>query len=86
MSSKSINDVRDHLFTVLETLGDPDKTADLERARMIVEVAQTIINSAKVEVEHLRVIGDTGKSAFLAPSDKEQLPPGTTGILQHRMR
>jgi len=66
-----IEDLRNHLFATLEALSDEEAPMDIERARAISEVAQTIINSAKVEVDYLKVT-DGIASNFLAP----HLPAG----------
>lgn len=42
-----IEDLRNHLFETLEALKDKDHPMDLDRARVISGVAQTIINSSK---------------------------------------
>jgi len=55
-----IEDLRNHLFTTIENLMDEDKPMDLDRAKTIAEVAQTIINSAKVEVDYINKIGGNG--------------------------
>jgi hypothetical protein len=55
-----IEDLRNHLFATLEALSDEEKPMDLERAKAIADVAQVIINSAKVEVEFLKSTGGTG--------------------------
>lgn len=65
MSDKTIDDLRGHLFAVLEGLADKDKPLEIERAKAVCEVAQTIINSAKVEVDHLKVCGGSS-SGFIA--------------------
>jgi hypothetical protein len=51
-----ISDLRNHLFVVLEELSDPDSKYDLEKAKVIANVAQTIINSASVENQYLKKI------------------------------
>jgi hypothetical protein len=51
---------------------------DIERAKAVADVAQTIINSAKVEVEHLKATGQTGSSGFMALEDKAPDGPGVT--------
>lgn len=56
MAKNKITDLRDHLFETLEALKDQDKPMDLERARAISEVAQVIINSAKVEVDLVKAV------------------------------
>lgn len=55
-----ISDLRDHLFEVIEQLKDRDQPMDLDRARAVADVAQVIVNSAKVEVEHMKVTGADG--------------------------
>lgn len=55
-----ISDLRDHLFEVIEQLKDKDHPMDLDRARAVADVAQVIVNSAKVEVAHMQVTGANG--------------------------
>lgn len=59
-----IDDLRNHLFTTLEALQDEKKPMDLERAKAIALVAQTVINSAKVECDFLNIVGGKG-SGFI---------------------
>lgn len=65
MKNKMV-DLRNHLFAALEGLADTDNPMDLDRAKAISDVAQTIINSAKVEVDAYRVAGRADAPAFLA--------------------
>lgn len=62
----TINDLRGHLFATLEGLRDKKNPLDIDRAKAVAEVAQTIINSAKVEVEHIKVTGDHVGTGFIA--------------------
>lgn len=55
-----IEDLRNHLFETLEKLSDDESPMDLERAKAIAEVAQVIVNSAKVEVDYIRQAGGKG--------------------------
>ena len=71
-----IEDLRDHLFATLEALRDPDKPMDIDRAKAISTVAQTIINTAKVEVDYIEATGGRGSSSFL-PARPEAAPPRT---------
>jgi hypothetical protein len=74
MPRNKISDLRDHLFAALEGLSDEEKPMDVERARAISDVAQTIINSAKVEIDLLRVVsGSTPGTDFLqhTPESRE---------------
>ena len=42
MARNKISDLRDHLFETIEALKDPDRPMELERARTISAVAQTM--------------------------------------------
>ncbi len=65
MKNKMV-DLRNHLFAALEGLSDPEKPMELERAKAIADVAQTIINSAKVEVDAYRAAEKIGVPSFLS--------------------
>lgn len=70
-----ITDLRNHLFETIEALKDPDSTMDVPRAKVIANLAQTIINSAKVELDYLELTGQGTASAFLAlPAGAEPKP------------
>ncbi|RQZ74819.1 MULTISPECIES: hypothetical protein [Burkholderia] len=56
----NLEKLRQHLFATLESLADKEKPMEIERAKAVAEVAQVIINSAKVEVEHQKVAGGKG--------------------------
>lgn len=64
----NIDDLRDHLFETIERLKDKDEPMELERAKTIAEVSQTIINSAKVEVDLIKHVGGEAASPlFVKP-------------------
>lgn len=50
-----MTDLRNHLFETLEALKDPEKPMDVDRARAISQVAQVLVDSAKVEVDFIKV-------------------------------
>lgn len=53
------------LFETMERLLDEDDSSmDLERAETIAKVAQVVVNSAKVEVDFMKITG-SGGSQFL---------------------
>jgi hypothetical protein len=53
-----MQDVRDHLVAMMETIGDGDVTADtLARAKTLSELAQTYTNTVKVEIDARRMAG-----------------------------
>lgn len=65
--SDSIVDLRQHLFDTIKALKDPDKPMEIERAKTIADVAQVIINSAKVEVDYGRMRGDSKAGTGFIP-------------------
>ncbi|WMD23325.1 hypothetical protein RAS12_13420 [Achromobacter seleniivolatilans] len=90
----NIDALRDHLFATLAALRDPEKPMDIDRAKAVSDVAQTIINSAKVEVDFMRQTGQTGSPRFLlaagqAPAETTATATGTKevscGVTRHRL-
>lgn len=65
-----IEDLRNHLFATIEGLMDEEKPMDIERAKAVADVAQVIVNSAKIEVDFLKATGSTGGTSFI-PSDRQ---------------
>lgn len=62
MSGK-MSDVRDHLLKVMRELSDPENSPEevaqtIARAKSMSDVAQTFINSVKVEVDARNLLGD----------------------------
>lgn len=67
-----IEDLRNHLFATLEALQDPDNPMDLDRAKAIGAVAQILINSAKVEVDFLKVVERREGTGFIPEPDERK--------------
>jgi hypothetical protein len=79
----NIDDLRETLFATLQAV--KDGSMDTDKARQVNEVAKTIIETARVEVEYLRVTGG-GESEFLASTvGADNLPQGIVGITRHRI-
>lgn len=78
--SKNIADLRELLFETIE--GVKSGKLDIDRAKMIGELSQVMVNSAKVEVQYAQATGQKGSGFLEKP---EELPAGITGIRQHRM-
>lgn len=74
-----VEDLREALFDTLKALRDQEKPMELDRARVISEVAQTIINSAKVEVDYAKVVGREVASGFL-PAPVRPVPSATPAL------
>ena len=74
-----ITDLRNHLFETIEALKDPDKPMEVQRARAIYETAQTIIETGKLELQFIDLVGTDKNSQFFeqpklvqpAPARKE---------------
>ena len=84
-----IEDLRNHLFETLEGLKDVEKPMDLERAKTIAEVAQVIVNSAKVECDFLKITDGSKGSGFIPDgTDKSALPaaPGVPRLVNGSAR
>jgi hypothetical protein len=83
--------LRDHLFETLEALKDPDNPMELDRAKAISEVAQTIINAARVEVDLVKAMNASapGSASFFnlpeEHGDLAKLPPGNERWRNPRM-
>jgi hypothetical protein len=84
----TIEQLREHLFETLKALRDPANPMDVARAKTIADVAQVVINSAKVEVEHMKVSPGSG-TGFIPEANKiegdKPLPPGIKGVTRHRI-
>lgn len=76
MAKNKNSDLRDHLFEVLESLKDNEDPMNLERAKAVCEVAQVIINSAKVDVEMAKAVGSLNHSNlfFGITEESRELP------------
>ena len=64
-----ISELRSHLFETLRGLKDKDAPMDIDRARAVSEVAKTLIETVKVEVDYLRITGGTEGTGFISIDD-----------------
>jgi len=79
-----ISKLREHLFAAIQ--GVKDGTLDVEKAKAINEIGKTLTDTARVEVDYLRATGG-GESRFIDTAvSADNLPPGITGILRHRLK
>lgn len=62
--AENITTLRGHLFSTLRGLTDKANPMDIDRAHAVTDVAQTIINTAKVEIEQMKLTGGSG-SGFI---------------------
>jgi hypothetical protein len=81
VSENNLETLRSLLF---ETLRDvKDGKMDLDRARGVNEIAKTLVDTAKVEVDFVRATDGTESSFIVGDSPAPQLPGRTT---VHRIR
>lgn len=80
--NRTIQDLRELLFDTIQ--GVKNGTVDTDKARVIGDLSQVMVNTAKVEVDFIKATnGDD--SGFLSAPDEEELPQGITGITRHRL-
>lgn len=85
--SKTITDLREKMFDTIDALNRKEDPMEVERALAIVKVAGSIIDSAKVEVEAMRISGARG-TGFVAPIETlpapaDSKPAATKPLLGH---
>jgi hypothetical protein len=81
--SNNIDALRATLFATLQAV--KDGSLDLDKARAVNDLAKTIVDTAKVEVDYLRATGG-GESSFISSAvGSTNLPPGITAVTRHRL-
>jgi hypothetical protein len=65
MARNKINDLRNHLFEVIEMLKDDEPNSmTIEKAETIVQVAQVIINTGKLETDYIRATDGVRRTTY----------------------
>lgn len=78
--SNEIKDLRAILFDTLRDLRDKEKPMDIDRAKAVAEVARELVNTAKVEVDHMKLTGSNSSEFIPLPEPK----PGTPRLVKGR--
>lgn len=74
-NQRTIATLREHLFKQLELLDDPERKPDVERARLVADLSQVVINSVKVEVDLVKVLKGAVTLPFIEnQADHEERP------------
>lgn len=73
-------DLRNHLFEVLEGLKDKENPMEVDRARAVADVAHAIINSAKVELAFMKQMNAQTSSFLPAGEGASNSKPGNAGV------
>lgn len=77
-----IKELRTHLFETLRGLKNKDEPMEIERAKAVSEVAKTLIDSARVEVDFLRATCSSTGTGFIAIEGDVAVKPGGVQVLQ----
>lgn len=67
MSNPHITQVRQSLLDTLADLRNRDNPMDVERARAVAQVASVLVDTAKAEIDYLKVTGADHSSFLDAP-------------------
>jgi len=70
---KTVEDLRDELFAALA--GVRDGTVTVDKARVVAEIGQVIVNSAKVEADVMKATRHRG-SGFIPELEAPEPKPG----------
>lgn len=79
MAKNKLQDLRDHLFETIERLKDDDIT--VERAKAIADLGQTLINTAKLELQFAEAMGGEVRTNFIQQAEERpKLLPVRRGV------
>lgn len=81
--NRTIVDLRETMFDTLADLRAGKIT--VEQAKAVSDISQTIINTAKVEVDYIRA-NKGGETPFLEAIGNNNLPAGIVGITRHLIK
>lgn len=76
----TITDLREQLMQTLADLRDRENPMDVDRARAVAQVANVLVDTAKVEVDYIKATGAAGDSLFISPlnNDPSRLLKGSS--------
>ena len=74
----NMEDLRDHLFTQLNRLDNKDISEEelekeIKRAKAVRNIADAVIDTARVEVKFIEITGNKESSNFLVKNDRKRL-------------
>ena len=76
MMKNDVSELRGILFDTLRGLKNKEEALDIERVRLVVDTAQAITATAKVEADFARAVGGQVVSKFIPVATVPALPPG----------
>lgn len=77
---RNIDDLRELLFDTIQ--GVKDGKLDIEKAKVISDLSQVVVNTARAEVEYTKLTGYKG--TFL--EKPAELPKGIIAVHQHKIQ
>ena len=95
MSTPHISQLRQHLLDTLADLRNRDNPMEPDRARAVAQVASVLVDTAKVEVDYLKVTNQDRAGFLEEPADPavahlghepSQPANGITSITRHRLQ
>ena len=78
MSNPHITQVRQSLLDTLADLRNRDNPMDVDRARAVAQVASVLVDTAKAEIDYIKVTG-ADRSDFLEPAPAVAQIPKSSG-------
>jgi hypothetical protein len=94
-----ISTLRRHLLDQVKALraaGAEDVQREIDRSKAVAELAQAVVNTAKVEVDYLKATNQTSTPFLEVPPDRPYLPDaadkqglprnGITTVVRHRLQ
>lgn len=81
----NINELRAELLGTLKDLRNREQPMEPDRARAIAQVASVMVDTARVEVDFLRVT-NKDRSEFLQPETTRVEGPNPVRVVTHRIK
>ncbi|HXM64461.1 MAG TPA: hypothetical protein VN950_26610 [Terriglobales bacterium] len=85
MAKNTMDDLRNHLFATIEALQDDEAPMEIRRAQAICEVADRLIDTAKVEVKLYDLIGGRPASNFIALPEADADIPARPALMPKKV-
>ena len=76
--------LRSHLFNTLTALQDKENPMDIDRAKAICQVGDVIVDTAKTEIDFMRVNGSIETQFFQKPTPPASLPPAAAQAIEQK--
>lgn len=93
MNTPHLNDLRSHLMETLASLRDRTSPMEPDRARAVAQVASVLVDTAKVEIDYLKVTGADSSNFLESPATQPRLHADTPSahnpfpnVIRHRLQ